>query len=172
MSRLNDIVKQAANLPKKPSKKEIFEKVVDLIESEHIKGLGPLDFAELYAYFMPATPATPKKPIDWVAKAVPRDDVRMHLNWIYSDGTCLYGTDGHRLHAHPLPRKHSYKKGFYDRAGNFAFKEYPSGQKFPDTDRVTPEENTPMRVIMADLQVDHGKSVSTVYQASGQTVNT
>jgi hypothetical protein len=52
----------------------------------------------LYKYFMPSLPAKPKTAWQWVASAVGKKDMREYLNYLHSDGSVLYGSDGQRIH--------------------------------------------------------------------------
>ena len=65
--------------------------------------VGTIDRDELEAifkYFLPSTSKRPAKTAEqWVAKAcAPKDEQRLHLQYLYSDGRRLMGCDGHRLH--------------------------------------------------------------------------
>lgn len=113
----------------KPNKKAIHQLIAELIRTGKIDA-GYEDLADIYAWFMPPIPAKAKTPQDWVAKAMAKDDIRDYLNYLYSDGTRLIATDGHRLHLCPT----DLPEGYYDAAGTSC----DVGFTFPDVDRVIP----------------------------------
>lgn len=92
------------------------------------------DLATLYRFFQPATPAKPKTPEQWVAKALPKSDARTQLLNRYSDGERLSATDGHRLH---VLHGANLAEGFYDAS----MQKIELDATFPDIDRVMPGKN-------------------------------
>ena len=60
--------------------------------------LAPEDWQRLLLFFGPKAPAKAKTAAEWVAKAVGKKDKRDYLNYLYSDGSRLIATDGHRVH--------------------------------------------------------------------------
>ena len=105
------------------------------------------DCAELYSFFLPSLPAQAKTLEQWVAKAVGDRDVRFYLNYLYSDGKYLIGTDGHRMHR--IGTK--LKAGYYDKALSKVEVDY----KYPDTARFweTRKGEQTFDIVLADLPV-------------------
>ena len=100
MSNLvNQVATEAAKLSKSVSKANAFDILKVLINDGKI-AVG--DAATLYKHFMPRNPAKPKTLTDWVAKIVPKKDVRYYINYLnvrIIDGEkVLVATDGFRLH--------------------------------------------------------------------------
>jgi DNA polymerase III sliding clamp (beta) subunit (PCNA family) len=89
----------------------------------------------MYNHFQPSTPAKPKTPEQWLAKAMAdKNDVRYYLQYIYADGSNLVATDGHRLHIHTANK---LPDGFYDKN----MQKINEDAKFPDYKRVLPNSN-------------------------------
>lgn len=127
---LAEVYQAAANTPKL-RKLEVFGLVLGLIRGDEVLDVGNL--ATLYSFFLPAPPARCKTPEQWVAKVVAgRDDARYYLRYVYSNGSRLMATDGHRLHYWVTD---TYPKGFYDVALN----PVTVDANFPDIDRVIPK---------------------------------
>lgn len=117
-------------------KKDVFKAVQDLALDGNDATMTETDkrvaLAQLYKYFMPAVPAKPKTTFDWICKAMPKDDVRYYLNYVYSDGVNNVATDSHRLH---FTRHGSLISGFHDKAGNRC----ECDGKYPNWERVVPQ---------------------------------
>ena len=104
---------------KKPSKKRAFEIVQTLkdvkgamiITNEYTKLVE-----ELYQYFIPAPPKTPKTGEQWVSKAVAvKKDIyynRRYLKYMMVANGLIVGTDGSRMHVAPT----DLPDGAYDAA--------------------------------------------------------
>jgi hypothetical protein len=89
----------------------------------------------MYNHFQPSTPAKPKTPQQWLAKAMAdKNDVRYYLQYIYADGSNLVATDGHRLHIHTANK---LADGFYDKN----MQKINQDAKFPDYKRVLPNSS-------------------------------
>lgn len=144
MTDLSKVVSLAVR-SKKPSKAELHRVVLDLIQCNR---LDTAEAVALYAYFLPPVPAKPKTPEQWVAKAVAKKDVRFYLEFLYSDGKRLMGTDGYRLHICPT----EIPAGFYDRALNRCEVE----ARYPNVDQVIPkwDEEAAVTVTSAKLPVE------------------
>jgi len=101
----------------------------------------------LLKYFLPASPAVPKTPEQWCAKAVAgKNDVRYYLRYLYSDGSRLVGTDGHRMHLTST----DWAEGFYcPKTGA----RVDIDAKYPDIGHVLNFERPNLQtVVMADLE--------------------
>lgn len=121
----------AANKAQKLSKPKLYERVLKIVTTQD----GDMSFDDmvaLYAFFVPAVPAKPKTQIQWIYKAVPKNDVRYYLNQAYCDGEYLVGTDGHRLHAFELEDK--LEPGYY----NSELVKIECDGRYPDWKRVMP----------------------------------
>lgn len=127
-----DIIEIANNADgrKKLSKAKLWLVVRGLIYSGDDRMID--DLADLYNYFKPAPRKTPKTPEEWVARAMPTNDIRYYLNYVYSDGGRIMATDGHRLHVFETDK---YPKGFYDGQMN----PLEVGATYPDITRVIPK---------------------------------
>lgn len=137
----------ASRIPK-IKRVEAFDLVKRLVEGELLDDYG---IAQLYSFFLPPIPAKCKTPEQWVARAMAKkDETRNYLQWIYSDGSRLVATDGHRLHVWVTD---TYPAGYYDAALN------PVGNmgKYPDIDRIIPppfaRSEDEIRVKLSDLEV-------------------
>lgn len=123
-----------ANKQKKINKAKAFQIINDLsegkTEGDEIKILAS-ELATLYSFFLPPVPKKPKTPEEWVALALPKNDVRFYLNYRYSDGNRLMASDGHRLHVYKTDK---YPVGFYDTAMNSV----EVDGRYPEIDRVIP----------------------------------
>lgn len=126
------IATNAQNI-KKPSKKDCFYIIKDLINKgmDIDENILEHNLSGLYAFFLPPTPAKPKTDQQWVSKAVPKKDIRHYLNYLYSDGSRLIGTDGHRLH---VMHGTDLGKGFY----NTELVKLDVDATYPDIDRIIP----------------------------------
>ena len=102
--KLNTSIKPA-------SKKDAFAMIKSAFEIADDNGASlPTEQLEaLYKYFMPALPKAVKKDWQWISRAVGKRDIRTSINWLYSDGSRLMATDGHRLHIIPS----TMTKGYY-----------------------------------------------------------
>lgn len=125
---------------KKPSKTNALN-LINLLHTDSIcdddKGVI---LAQLYQYFIPATPAKPKTAEQWIAKAVPKKDIRYFLQYLYSDGSNLVGTDGHRMH---YVENMDYDAGSYnivmDKIDPMHAGKYPNWERVvPNTSKSTP----------------------------------
>ena len=104
------------------------------------------DMAQLYQYFTLKIPAKPKTVEQWVAKAMPKDDIRYYLNYIYSDGNRIMATDGTRLHLAEI----EYPAGYYDQNMNFI---HPvDWAQYPDIDRLI-NNDRPHNIKFSDLML-------------------
>lgn len=130
MTKKIDIITMAANLHK-PTKAEILALIRDIIDSDNYT-LNDRETAELFSYFIPATPQRAKTPQQWVARAAAAKDIRNYLNFVYSDGERLIATDGHRLH---WIETEEYPKGYYIPSTLDAI---TCNDTYPDIDRVIP----------------------------------
>jgi DNA polymerase III sliding clamp (beta) subunit (PCNA family) len=164
MSKLNQIATMSASMMRNPKKADCFD-----IITKHIESGEPMtdkELSELYKYFVPPIPAKPKTELQWVAKAMGKKDIRYYLNYIYSDGRCLLGTDGHRLHISPT----DMDEGFYDTQGNPC----KCDGKFPDVDRIIPEvkrESDWVKVKFESLKVKVEGTLQGVEMSEGQHLN-
>ena len=124
MSKLATLAFSTVRKPTKKRVMEIIETMADgVVDHDELKVL-----AELYSYFKPPVPATPKTPADWVCKAMAKNDVRFYLNRLeVSDGK-LVATDGSRLHICDT----TLADGAYDTQ----FNTLDDAGKFPDLKRV------------------------------------
>lgn len=90
---------------------------------------------ELLLYFAAPPARRPaKSAMEWVARAVPKVDVRHFLCyvWVSPEGVA-YGTDGHRAH---IATVEGYATGFYDAK---TLKPVDVDGKYPNVDRVLPK---------------------------------
>jgi len=164
---INTIANQADKLAKNQfNKKAIFNMVNDVVTRDQDSDLVMLsvnEIAALYKYFTPATPAKPKTPIDWLKKALPKDDIRYYLNYIYSDGKRLCATDGHRVHVYKTTE---YAPGFYDSNMNQV---EDINARYPDIDRVIPSidqrPNTCVYDQLEFINIDADQSTAKFKQA-------
>ena len=124
----NDLAAYADTL-KKPTKKEAHQLLIDIACDRVSEGRKADALARLYLFFMPPVPARPKTALDWCSKALPKNDIRLYLNYIHSDGSRIMGCDGKRLH---IVRDNSLAAGSYDRQGNLV----NDPGTYPDVDRL------------------------------------
>lgn len=146
MTAINQTATLAANhlQDARVTKRKAFNHLQDLLR---LGDITPNAAAQLYAFFLPTPSRKPKSLFDWVWLAVGRKDVRYYLNYAYSDGEFLYGTDGHRMHRAPT----DLAAGFYDAAGN----QVEVDAKYPDISRVvTPAADDPVPVDVAAYPVE------------------
>jgi hypothetical protein len=152
--RINEIATLARDIRAK--KQDCYNIVIKLIEGREATDL---DLAELYQFFMPPTPAKPKTDIHWLLKAKANKDIRNYLNYLYSDGSRLYATDGHRLH---ILMDANHPAGFYDSELNKLDIDY----KYPDIDRVIPHHQTQKDMRVVDLQAYEVRNIEGVNSPS------
>lgn len=127
-----NVIATAANQRKKPTKRVAFDRLITLIENGDENRRGDV-LADLYAFFMPPVPKTPKTAFDWVASAAAgKNDVRACLRMIRADGNRLYATNGHILFIDNSDKRDA---GYYDTAGN----PVDDSATYPDIDRVIPQ---------------------------------
>lgn len=107
--------------------------------------LSEIQKEALYKYFSPAVPKKAKKAWQWVAKAVGVKDVRYYINFLYSDGRRLIGTDGHRMHWIET----DLEPGYYCPK---TLERVVCDGRFPDIDRVIPERKTFAQFYLKDLK--------------------
>jgi DNA polymerase III sliding clamp (beta) subunit (PCNA family) len=139
---INEIA-NLANNKKRLSKANQWNECKRLIEildaSDFTDGDAYQILINMYNHFQPSTPAKPKTPEQWLAKAMTdKNDVRYYLRHIYAEGPDLVATDGHRLHiytANTLP------DGFYDKN----MQKIELDAKFPDYKRVLPKRSGTFR---------------------------
>jgi hypothetical protein len=130
---INDVAQCAASLGK-TSKKEAFDHLQQMIEratnDEEILAL-----AFLYNQFQPALPTKPKTSFQWVAKAMPKKDIRFYLNYVYTDSNYIVATDGNRLH---LTKNHQGLSGYYNKNMHSVKVDhnYPNYERAIDLDNV------------------------------------
>jgi len=139
-----------AHSVKPPTKAEAFRVILDAIAQGDMALVPPATQALLYAYFLPKVPKVPKTPEQWVMLAVSRNDVRYYLNYLYSDGTTLAASDGHRIHVCPT----TLAAGYYDTA----LTPIPdmADVKYPDfTNIVAPSNRAPIELDLATCPVRH-----------------
>ncbi len=123
----NRIARLAANLPKQ-TKSTAFCAVENIIDD----GMATVDnLSVLYNFFLPKITKI-KTPFHWLTKARGKNDVRYYLNNVYSDGTHLFATDGHRAHIINEVRP----AGWYDDNGQLIHD--PDWANFPDVFQTIP----------------------------------
>jgi DNA polymerase III sliding clamp (beta) subunit (PCNA family) len=88
----------------------------------------------LLNFFAPAPSKKPKNSFEWVALVVRKKDVRQYLNFVYSDGTRIMATDGHRVHY----SESELQEGFY--CPKTGLKVEENLGNFPNIDKVLPDE--------------------------------
>lgn len=124
-----------AQREKKPTREQAQRYLLELWEQN-----PSIQLAKLYKWFEPVTPAKPKTAEQWISKALAgRKDVRYYMQNMYSDGSTLVATDGHRLH---LCRNLDYPAGYYDKSLNAI----EDDTRYPDFARVIPKDAEPMRL--------------------------
>ena len=126
---------------KAPSK-AIAQGIIRDLAEQHPDSVREL--AQLYAYFMPPKPKTPKTAFQWVAMAAGVKDIRYYLNYVYVTAEHLAATDGHRLHR--APNTDNLAPGYYHPiTGDFAHP--PEYSEYPDTAKVIPSpgESVPFK---------------------------
>lgn len=106
---------------------------------------------ELLLYFAAPPARRPaKSAMEWVARAVPKVDVRHYLCyvWVSPEGVA-YGTDGHRAH---IATVEGYATGFYDAK---TLKPVDVDGKYPNVDRllptIAPDRTVPLRELSTEL---------------------
>lgn len=145
----NKIAQLAYLMPTKDRNKEaVFDVVMNLLDD---RSLSENDLAILYAQAIQTKPARPRKPEKWVANAVAKNDIREYLQYIYSDGKRIMGTDGHRLHIWYTDK---YPKGFYN-PKTMAAATVPNDFRFPDVERVIPKTNSKDYAPSSTIEVSH-----------------
>lgn len=131
------------------NKRSLYELVIKIASNDGAVTVEEL--ARFYRAYSPAHPAKPKIPEQWVWKAVAKNDVRNYLNYAYSDGRRLIGTDGHRMHVWHTTL---YSPGFYDK--NMVRIHEPEFARYPEIDRVIPNaKNTKHLKTPDDFKVFH-----------------
>lgn len=158
MSEKINTIATAANQRKKPTKRDAFASLATLIENDDENRRDDA-LADLYAFFMPPIPKTPKTAFDWVASAVSdKNDPRAYLRLIRADGNRLFATNGHILF---IDNSDKRAAGYYDTAGNLV----EDSATYPDIDRVIPEgegaEINPSEILAGEC-VDMGKYDQTI----------
>lgn len=136
----------ASRIPK-IKRADAFDLVKRMVDGEP---LYDFHVAQLYSFFLPPIPAKCKTEGQWVARAVAKkDDPRKHLHYLYSDGSRLVATNGHRLHVWATDR---YPAGYYDAA----LSPVNNQGEYPDIDRVIPSpfarSKDEIRVKLSDLK--------------------
>ena len=66
------------------------------------------DIEALYKHLLPKAASSVKDNWKWVARAVGKKDPREQFNYMYSDGSNIYATDGHRIHWMPTTLEAGY----------------------------------------------------------------
>lgn len=96
-------------------------------------------FAQLLAFFAESKPKA-KTVFGWVASAVAKKDVRKYLQYVFSDGSKIVGTDGTALHAADT----DLPTGLYDPVTGLKMFELDPGTdaahpgKYPEWKRILP----------------------------------
>ena len=113
---INEIA-NAATGRKKLSKDKMWDGYKSLIQildnTDLLDGDAYDILTDMYTHFQPPAPAKPKTVEQWLTKALAgTNDVRYHLQHLYSDGDNLVATDGHRIHVHYVNR---LLPGYYDK---------------------------------------------------------
>jgi hypothetical protein len=117
-STYNEIVNMAHKLDHKVKKQEVLEIVQQFMlymEENRLNHIADSDLARLYSYFRCTPLKKEQTPAHWVGKAVAvlKKNISIDsLNYLYSDGETLWGTDGHQLHWIRAGRQ--FPEGFYD----------------------------------------------------------
>lgn len=95
------------------TKARIWDQVQYLLKNGQDTDANRFDdvMADLYNYFQPKV-SKPKTIEQWISMAVPKNDFRRYLNYIFIDNH-IVGTDGHRIHLYSGRKGH--KPGWYDR---------------------------------------------------------
>ena len=88
-------------------------------------------FTLLYRHCDTPHAAKPRKPENWVRLAMPTSDPRKRLNFIYSEGSYIVASDGHRLHKYFTDK---YPPGYYD--GKMVFKHDSNWKEYFNIDRL------------------------------------
>ena len=99
MNNLRTLIASNAANQKKASKARALDALLSLIDDDTEQRLGKEDLANLYSFFLPSPPKTPKTPFDWVAKAAAKGDIREYLNGVWSmENGDIVATNGHVIH--------------------------------------------------------------------------
>jgi len=109
-NELDQIANAAQHITKVGTKADAFEIVRRVLSGE---ALPRDDAAKLYRYFLPARPKA-RTPEAWLYLATRFKDVRTFCRFIFSDGSDMYGTDGHSMH---IVRGLFKPEGYYDTGG-------------------------------------------------------
>lgn len=126
------------------SKKEACELARDIYTGR--RELTEADKRDLLRYFAPApSRRKPKSAAEWVALAVGKNDRRKYLNYLYSDGTHVIASDGHRVHWAWT----DLAKGYYCPRSLVPM---PDQGRFPDFERVIPPEGHREPVLLSGLE--------------------
>ena len=138
------------------SLRSIFEDHADQLSDDALFHLG-----QLYRYFMPPAPRTPKTLEQWAAKAAGKKDVRYFLNYVYADPAgYLVATNGHRMHVMDLPE--GMRPGYYC-PKTLEWLQDHEEWRYPDWQRIIPRPGTlPLhRLDISTWKVDEieGKAV-------------
>jgi len=146
---INTVARIAYSLaPKERNKQAVFDVAVKLSEGELVT---EDNLAVLYAQNIDHKPPVPRTPEKWVASAVcGKDDIREYLQYVYSDGTRIIGTDGHRMH---IWKTDKYPKGFYH-PKTMDKSTVPDDYRYPDVDRVIPKTFREDYVSSATIEVE------------------
>lgn len=119
---------------KKPTKAAAFDTLLGIIDQYNIAESPEL--LGLLRYFAPSAPTgKPKTPEDWVRLAVADRDVRKYLNYVYSSGSQLVASNGHRIHViNTTPEAHPH--GFYHPETMTPATDITADYTFPDYRRL------------------------------------
>ena len=132
MNQSINTIATAANQRGKPTKANAFQSLRTLIENPDENRQADA-LADLYAFFMPPAPRTPKTNFDWLASAIAgKNELRAYLRMIRADGDRTFATNGHMLFVDNSDKRAA---GYYDTAGN----SIEDSAAYPDIDRVIPE---------------------------------
>lgn len=155
-------MKISANV-KPANKEQAYKYILALGQGQ---ALTECEIQALLLHFAPKPPVIPKSAEVWAAKAVAKKDRRTYLNYLYSDGSNLYGCDGHRL-AWVTTTK---PKGYYCPK---TFLPVPDmdGVNYPDVSRVIPALKDQHYFAVDALEVVVKEGIANHYEIGGQAFN-
>ena len=143
---INEVHKMASDV-KGNVKKEIALNCIESLireihshEDQRLKADCIVALATLYKYFQPKTvSAKPKNELNWVQKAISKDQYRGTLAHSYYDGENFVSTDGKRLHV--TFNNKLEKIGYYDKSLNYIVDEIDIGT-YPDWKSCIPDTSS------------------------------
>jgi hypothetical protein len=110
---IKNVAKNSRNVVKM-KKNEGFYNINQLIDAynNHDDNAAEAALVALYSFFSESVKKMKEyNPFQWTAMAIGQKDIRSFLNYVYSDGSNLIGTDGCRMHVVPYM---DYPAGYYD----------------------------------------------------------